>query len=460
MPCRARTTSAPAAGRSTYGGGMREPFFVRWLPRALVAVAALSLLATLSTGFPRVRHVLDTILFWLVPLPILDVVSIVVITLIAIALRRRKRLAWLALVGITVVTLVGYLLVLASFTFSQGSPFDLVWQDWALLLVNFTVTSALLAGLVLHRRHYAVRTAPGDWRRALLVLVVGLLLTLAVAIVAIWLDPTVTSRQLREVLMGALGAAERLGPHWLRLLIGSLATLSFLAATWVLLRAQRAEARMSVEEELPVRRLATVAPPDSLGYFATRRDRTAFFTPDGAITYRVELGVAIAGGDPVGEARHWVATAEAFGRHAAAFGWVPAVMAASEDGAKAYAEAGLEVLHIGDEAVLSTETFSLAQLPDVRRAVRRLTDLGYTTQVRRHHDISAEELERLTVLAEQWRGEEERGFSMALGRPFGDPSDGSCVMVLAHFPRDHVFAGQVAGLLSFVPWWGTEPRST
>ena len=45
---------------------------------------------------------------------------------------------------------------------------------------------------------------------------------------------------------------------------------------------------------------------DSLGYFATRRDKSVVFAPSGraAITYRVEVGVCLASGDPVGDEGH------------------------------------------------------------------------------------------------------------------------------------------------------------
>ena len=46
---------------------------------------------------------------------------------------------------------------------------------------------------------------------------------------------------------------------------------------------------------------------DSLGYFATRRDKSAVFSPSGkaAITYRVVNGVSLASGDPIGDPEAW-----------------------------------------------------------------------------------------------------------------------------------------------------------
>ena len=52
---------------------------------------------------------------------------------------------------------------------------------------------------------------------------------------------------------------------------------------------------------------ASTATQDSLGYFATRRDKAAIFAPSGkaAVTYRVVAGVSLASGDPVGDPDHW-----------------------------------------------------------------------------------------------------------------------------------------------------------
>ena len=49
--------------------------------------------------------------------------------------------------------------------------------------------------------------------------------------------------------------------------------------------------------------------------------------------------------------------------------------------------------------------------------------------MRRHRDISADEMAQVITHADAWRDTEtERGFSMALGR-LGDPADGDCMLV-------------------------------
>ena len=67
----------------------------------------------------------------------------------------------------------------------------------------------------------------------------------------------------------------------------------------------------------------------------------------------------------------------------------------------------------------------------VRQAVTRARRAGLTVRMRRHRELSAEEMARVIKRADSWRDTEtERGFSMALGR-LGDRADGDCLLVEA-----------------------------
>ena len=159
--------------------------------------------------------------------------------------------------------------------------------------------------------------------------------------------------------------------------------------------------------------------------------------------------MSLASSDPVGDPDHWAPAIERWLDEARTYAWVPAVMGASEAGARAYHRAGLKVLEIGDEAVVHVARFDLdhPDLRPVRQVVQRLKRSGYTVRVRRHGALSPQEMEQLVALADGWRhGETERGFSMALSR-LGDPADAACVAVEALDP-----AGRPVALLSFVPW--------
>lgn len=239
-------------------------------------------------------------------------------------------------------------------------------------------------------------------------------------------------------------------PHgFVNTVLGLFGALALLAALVVLFRSQRSANALTGTDESAIRGLLSHS-DDSLGYFATRRDKAVEFAPSGkaAVTYRVELGVCLASGDPVGDPEAWPHAIDEWLDLARAYGWTPAVLGASEGGATAYHRAGLTVLELGDEAVLSTDSFTLAgrDMRPVRQAVNRARKNGVTVRMTRHRDLSPIELSAAAGRADAWRDTEtERGFSMALGR-LGDPLDGDCLLVEA------LVDGSVVAMLSLVPW--------
>jgi lysyl-tRNA synthetase class 2 len=170
-------------------------------------------------------------------------------------------------------------------------------------------------------------------------------------------------------------------PGWLNLVLGFLGAVTLLASAWVLLRSQLAAAALDPGEERRIRQLlAADGDRDSLGYFATRRDKLAIFAPSGraAVTYRVVAGVTLASGDPIGDPDAWDRAIGAWMAQAREYAWTPAVMGASEAGATAFARAGLRVIEIGDEAFLHADAFALdgPDMRQVRQAVQRVHRAG------------------------------------------------------------------------------------
>ncbi|MEI6624704.1 MAG: phosphatidylglycerol lysyltransferase domain-containing protein, partial [Actinomycetes bacterium] len=206
------------------------------------------------------------------------------------------------------------------------------------------------------------------------------------------------------------------------------------------------------EDEVRLRELLDeYGEQDSLGYFATRRDKSVVWAPSGraAVTYRVVLGTSVASADPIGDPEAWSAAIEDWLEDAHLHAWAPAVMGASERGAEAYGRAGMGAMELGDEAILAFRDFQLTgrYMRAVRQAVNRVERSGYTARVRRHCDLSEADMALAIAAADEWRDTDtERGFSMALGR-MGDPLDGTSVLVEA-FDRD----GTLQALLNFSPW--------
>jgi lysyl-tRNA synthetase class 2 len=186
---------------------------------------------------------------------------------------------------------------------------------------------------------------------------------------------------------------------------------------------------------------------DSLSYFATRDDRAVVFSPTGrsAVSYRVIGGVSFAAGDPLGHPDDWPQAVAAWLEEAQSYGWAPANLGVSERGAHVYHQAGLEVLEVGDEAILRVSDFTLEGRPmrGVRQAISRNQRAGMTAQLHRISDLTPQ----LRAKAIEWREDTiERGFAMALGR-FGQQRDDAGLVVVARSGDD-----EIVGMLSFVPW--------
>jgi len=369
----------------------------------------------------------------------------VLLVLLAAGLRRRKRRAWQLAVGATVLLTVSHLGL--KHVFGAG-----------------LVSVVLLVGLIVNRRYFVAKPDPvvGHWRAvrvfAQLVLA-GFVINLILLSVASHkvLEPMSFPHRLAESALALVAASGPAVFHemWLEDLTAAVGLLFGLAAVLVsayfLLRSAEPAPRLTDEEVDRLRKLLDEhGDRDSLGYFALRRDKFAVFSRTGkaAVTYRVIAGVALCSADPLGDHEAWPGAIEEYLEVCRTGGWVPAAMGVSELGATVWARFGLEVLEIGDEAVVDVDGFTLdgRVMRGVRQAAARTKRAGYKVLVRRAEDLREGELDELAALAANWRDTDtERGFSMALGR-LGDRGS---VLVTAEQ------GGRVRGVLQFVPWGTT-----
>ncbi|MDQ8705057.1 bifunctional lysylphosphatidylglycerol synthetase/lysine--tRNA ligase LysX [Streptomyces sp. LHD-70] len=367
--------------------------------------------------------------------------------LLAAACASRKTLAWRLVVA--------YLSILIIFDGLQ-----IAVGDVADALPSAIVCGLALVLLVLAHREFYADARRGALPRALGALVVGLALSSLLGWGLVELVPGTLEKGQRllwavtRVCGGVVapGTFDGTPPRPVHFFLGLFGALSLLYAVYVLFRSQRMDAALHGDEEPRIRALlGSYGEQDSLGYFATRRDKAVVFAPSGkaAVTYRVEAGVCLASGDPVGDAGAWDQAIEQWLGVARRYAWAPAVMGGSEEGAKAFARHGLGALQLGDEAILHVARFDLdgRDMRVTRQAVNRVRRTGATCRVRRHSTLSDTEMEEVIDKADAWRDTEtERGFSMALDR-LGDPQDGDCLLVECNDAN-----GRLLALLSFVPW--------
>ncbi|MER7251873.1 bifunctional lysylphosphatidylglycerol synthetase/lysine--tRNA ligase LysX [Kribbella sp. NPDC000426] len=442
-----------------------------WVGRVVVLASVWSFLAIpLHIGAPiLVKHV--DMAFDFVGIPAGHTFfSAVYLAVVGSALLRGKRAALLWVLWVfEALWLLGLTAYIAFSSVRLSSPGGAEWlsdldrttvQDLEWAIVQWVVVAAIIVLLWKIRGAFPARLAPGTRRLAVGALVFGMLISIAVSITLTQIFPRTLSGQRQKIgwaIIAALGQSRsKLGGHeghgWIGLSVGAISAASLVIAFWIFLRSVQRVRYLTQAEELEVRRLLLLhGERDSLGYFATRRDKAIVFSPDNdaAIAYRVVNGVSLASGDPLGDPLAWPAAIQRWLEEARRYGWSPAVLSASEEAAQAYVDAGLRALSMGDEAIIDVADFTLEgrTMRPVRQAVTRVQRAGYHAEVVRHGDLSPQTLAQYVHLAERWRGARtERGFSMALGR-LGDPADARCVMVIA---RDA--DGVVRGLLSFVPW--------
>jgi lysyl-tRNA synthetase, class II len=419
-----------------------------WAARAVFLLGLLNIASAVVRRSPRL---LDWSQDYLPPFGAVASVAVVGIgvgcglLVMARGLRRRKHPAWIATVALLCTAIVVHLV--------RGTE-----------LIQAAVSAAVVAVLLLGRRQFVGRPDPSS-SSAIPISLLGLAF-------AAWLLGAITlltdhhelvrpwtgAQVLQQSLLGMVGvpgpvrfvtadaAAES------RYLIVGLGMLAGLAALGVLFHSSAPNETASDTDRNRIRALLALhGHVDSLGYFATRDDKSYVFSTTGkaAVAYRVKAGVCLAAGNPIGDVEAWPGAIDAWRQLTEQRAWIPAVLAASETGAEAYRRSGLDALEIGDEAVVEVADFTLdgRAMRSVRQAVNRARRAGYQVRIDSVRDLDIAQRRQAEQLSQRWRrGGPERGFSMALSR-FAAIEDADCLIVQA---RNCV--GELVAVLQFVPW--------
>ncbi|HEV3054266.1 MAG TPA: phosphatidylglycerol lysyltransferase domain-containing protein [Solirubrobacteraceae bacterium] len=192
---------------------------------------------------------------------------------------------------------------------------------------------------------------------------------------------------------------------------------------------------------------------DTLSFFKLRADKHYFFSDerDAFVAYRIENGVLLLSGDPVGAPHAFPGLIEQLKTFAETRGLRLGAVGAHERLCPLYQEFGLKTIYLGDEAIIELDKFSLEGRPirKVRQSVTRLTKAGYTAQMEEVDRLDAETLAAAEHVLELGReGAPERGFSMAMDRIDGDHAAETLVLLA----RDEQH--NLRGVLHFVPCYG------
>ena len=192
---------------------------------------------------------------------------------------------------------------------------------------------------------------------------------------------------------------------------------------------------------------------DTLAYFKLRRDQHYLFSPDrqAFLGYRVEAGVLLVSGDPVGPEAAIPSLLRELSLFAETRGLRLAALGAGELIRPLWEQLGLRSMYLGDEAVVETGSFSLEgrAIRKVRQSVTRLEKHGYRAELVRLGQLSDAELAELEAVSVSWRrGDVERGFTMSLDE-LRREDHGDSLVVLGRDAEGHI-----GGFLHFAPSYG------
>jgi lysyl-tRNA synthetase, class II len=359
----------------------------------------------------------------------------------------RRRRAWCAAVLL--------MLALGSFDLLKGLDFEETAITWS-------VAALLVAG----RRAFPVRHDPITLRSAIWrvpLLGVG---GMTVAALATWASqghPSVGSvlAETGDLLRWQSGpihfqyhSAFHQHFAWIPLTVHLIELVTLLGIAYMVFRP------LAAPRALPTPAARTLATElvrahgrDTLSFFKLRSDQHYFFSDTGAafVGYRIENGVLLLAGDPIGPPEALAPLLRQLRGFADSRGLRLGGVGASERLRGLYESLGLKTLYLGDEAVIELDRFSLEGRPirKVRQSVTRLSKAGYTAELMQVGQLDPATMAEIDEVLERGRqGAPERGFSMAMDSVCGQ--HGLQTMVVLARDTEQ----RIRGFLHFVPCYG------
>ena len=420
-----------------------------WIGRVTFLVGLFDILANVSRKFRAPVQKLDHVIpvFLNGSALATAIFTGLILMILARGLARRKRRAWVLSLIILVVNLATELFR------SNHHP------------VQIAVTSISILMLGLFHKSFYAKSDPSTRLQPLIGFGVALVVFFIASLMLLKFrnqDEIVGTPSINNILLfiveGFVGVSgpvkftsERIS-DLIAITLGTFGVFTLIVPLWLYIRRVKPIPKMTDDDISQVRSLIKHdLEQDSLGYFATRRDKSVIWALNrkAGIAYRVQGGVMLASGDPFGEYSLWPDVIAAFIKVAAEHAWTPAVMGCSDRGGEVWIEhAGMVAIDIGDEAIISVKDFTLEGRPmaNVRQMVNRIKRKGYSCTTHKWSELDESIRIDLRKLAHEWRyGVAERGFSMSMDR-FGEDSDPDAYITIAWL------AGQIKGLQYYVPW--------
>jgi lysyl-tRNA synthetase class 2 len=429
-----------------------------WLPRlAALACAVVGLINVASALTPTIRwrgHLLlgfepvEAIrLFHALALP-----AGTALLLVSPYLLKRRRRAWQVAIAL--------MLALGIFDLLKGLDFEETVITWTAAAVLFAGRSAFVV------RHDPITLRSAVWRVPLLG--AG---ALALATLASWVSEghpsfATATRETGDLLLwrrGPLSFKSHTALHhpfaWIPLGVHLVEIATLLAVAYVIFRPLAAPRRLpGPAARQRAASLVREHGTDTLSFFKLRPDKQYFFSSDqrAFVGYRIENGVLLLSGDPVGPYDALEPLLSQLRTFADGRGLKLGAVGASEGICPLYEQMHMRTLYLGDEAIVDLAKFSLQGRPirKVRQSVTRLQKAGYEAELHELEALHPDTVAEITRVIELGRqGAPERGFSMAMDSIDGQDGHPTLVVVA----RDD--EGAIRGVLHFVPCYGRDAVS-
>ena len=420
-----------------------------WIGRATFLVGLFDILANVSRKFRTPVHKLNNVfpVFLNGSALATAIFTGLILMILARGLSRRKRRAWVLALAILAVNLA------TEIFRTNHHP------------VQILLSILGIVALVVFRNSFYAKSDPSTRLQPLIGFGVALLVFFIASLLLLRFrnhDEIIGNPSIKNIFLfiieGLVGVAgpvkftsERASDA-IAFTLGTFGVFTLIVPLWLYFRSVKPIPKMSDDDMNVVRKLIKHdLEQDSLGYFATRRDKSVIWAANrkAGIAYRVQGGVMLASGDPFGEYSLWPEAIAEFLKVAQEHAWTPAVMGCSDRGGQVWVEhAGMIAIDIGDEAIISVKDFTLEGRPmaNVRQMVNRIKRKGYSCTTHKWSELDESIRMQLRELAHEWRyGVGERGFSMSMDR-FGEDDDPDTYITIARYE------GEIKGLLYYVPW--------
>ena len=420
-----------------------------WIGRATFLVGLFDILANVSRKFRTPVHKLNNFfpVFLNGSALATAIFTGLILMILARGLSRRKRRAWVLALAILAVNLA------TEIFRTNHHP------------VQILLSILSIVALVVFRNSFHAKSDPSTRLQPLIGFGVALLVFFIASLLLLRFrshDEIIGNPSIKNIFLfiieGLVGVAgpvkftsERASDA-IAFTLGTFGVFTLIVPLWLYFRRVKPIPKMSDDDMNVVRKLIKHdLEQDSLGYFATRRDKSVIWAANrkAGIAYRVQGGVMLASGDPFGEYSLWPEAIAEFLKVAQEHAWTPAVMGCSDRGGQVWVEhAGMIAIDIGDEAIISVKDFTLEGRPmaNVRQMVNRIKRKGYSCTTHKWSELDESIRMQLRELAHEWRyGVGERGFSMSMDR-FGEDDDPDTYITIARYE------GEIKGLLYYVPW--------